>query len=149
MGNGEWRNFDVADGELFPRANVLDAFHFLARGFRKGAHDFAAGGLGKICGGAPMIQKLWQATRVVRVLVRNQDAVDSCWSFSQCRQSPQRFLAAKSRVHQKASMLRFEQRSVAGTARRQNGDSEADAPSLPPARAAACVHHGKPARLRQ
>jgi hypothetical protein len=63
-----------------------------------------------------MIQQLRQAARVVRVLVRNQYAVNSLWSFSQRCQASQRFLAAEPRIHQKASMLRFEQRSVAGTA---------------------------------
>ena len=63
-----------------------------------------------------MIQKLRQAARVVGVLVRNQYAVNSLWGFSQRCQAPQRFLATKPGVHQKAGMLGFEQRSVAGTA---------------------------------
>src|SRR5579859_4886961 len=130
MWNGEWRNLDVAYGEAFPCTNVLHALHLLAGRFGKRTNDFAAGRLREICGSAPMIQKLRQAARVVRVLVRNQYAIDSLWSFSERCQAPQRFLAAESRVHQKASMLRFEQRSVAGTARSQNGNSEADAPSL-------------------
>src|SRR5579859_6028537 len=130
MWNGEWRNFDVADGESLAGTNVLHALHLLTGRFGKRTYDFAAGRLREIGGGAPMIQKLRQAARVVRVLVRNQYAVNSLWSFPERCQAPQRFLAAESRVHQKASMLRFEQRSVAGTARSQNGDSEADAPSL-------------------
>ena len=77
-----------------------------------------------------MIQKLWESARVIRVLVRNKNAIDSLRSFPQRAQPPQRFLAAEPRIHQKASLLRFEQRGVAGTARSQNGNSEADAPSL-------------------
>ena len=116
MWNGEWRNFDVADRESLAGTNVLHALHLLTGRFGKRTYDFAAGRLREICGGAPMIQKLRQAARVVRVLVRNQYAVNSLGSFSQRCQAPQRFLAAESRVHQKAGMLRFEQRSVAGTA---------------------------------
>lgn len=132
MWNGEWGNFDVADGESLACTNVLDALHFLAGRFGKSAYDFAAGRLRQVCGGAPMVQKLRQTARVVRVLVRDQYAVNSLWTFPQRRQAAQRFLATESRIHQKAGMLRFEQRSVAGTARRQDGNSEADAPSLPP-----------------
>src|SRR6185437_7117696 len=116
MWNREWGNFDVADGESFACANMLDTHHLLAGRFGKRTYDFAAGRLREICGSAPMIQKLRQAARMVRVLVRNQYAVNSLWSFSERRQASQRFLAAESCVHQKASTLRFEQRSVAGTA---------------------------------
>ena len=116
MWNGEWGNLDVSDGESFASPNVLDAFHLLAGYFGKRTYDFAAGRLREICGSAPMIQKLRQAARVVGVLVRDQYAVNSLRSFSKRCQAAQRFFATESRVHQKASMLRFEQRSVAGTA---------------------------------
>ena len=50
---------------------------------------------------------------MIRMFVGDQDSVDVLDIFADGRKPRQRFSFAESRIHQKASMLRLEQRCVA------------------------------------
>lgn len=127
--NGEGRHFNVANGELFAGADVLDAIELLCGGFGQNAEDFGVSPFGEIGGGAPVSEKLRKTAGVVGVFVGNEDAVDAFGGFFEGGEATKSFLAAKASVDEEAGTLGFQQCGIARTAGRQDGDSEADRPS--------------------
>ena len=71
------------------------------------------GGFGEKNRGAPEAQDLRQASYVVAVFVRDDDAVEPLDSMAQRFEPPQRFALAQPRVHQHARSLGFDERQVA------------------------------------
>ncbi len=127
--NGEWRNFDVADGEFFAGADMLHALKFFCGSLRQEAENFGEGAFGKIGRGAKMAQELGQSAGMVSVLVRNEDGVHAIGIFVECGEAAKGFFAAEAGVHQETSALGFKQRGVSGAAGSENGNSKADRPS--------------------
>ena len=112
--DGEGRDFDVADGEAFAGADVLDAFDFLGGGFGQNAQDFGVRSFREIRGSAPVSEKLRKAARVVRVLVGNENAVDAFGGgIVERGETAKSFFAAKTGVDREAGALGFKQRGVA------------------------------------
>lgn len=127
--NGEWRNFDVADGEFFAGADMLHALKFFRRSFRQEAENFGEGAFGEIGRGAKMAQKLGESAGMVGVLVRNEDGVHAIGIFVESGETAKGFFAAEAGIDEETSALGFKQRGVSGAAGSENGNSKADRPS--------------------
>ena len=128
--NGEWGNFDVADGEFFAGADVFDAIEFFRGGFRQEAENFRVSTFGEIGRGAKVAQELGKSAGVIGVLVGNQNGVDAIGIFVESGETAKGFFAAKSGVNEKTGALGFKQRGIAGTAGSENGNSKTDKTSL-------------------
>lgn len=120
----ERRDFDFTDGEAFARANVLHAIDSLSGVAGERANDFAVRQLGQVGSRLPMPEELREAASMIRVFVRDEDAVEAFRLDTQGAQAAQSLLATEAGVNQEARMLGFEQSGIARTARRENGDSQ-------------------------
>lgn len=127
--NGKGRNFDVADGEFFAGADVLDAIQFFRGAFGQEAEHLGESSLRKIGSCPEVAQKLGQSAGMIGVLVGNENGVNAIGIFVESGETAKRFFAAESGVNQEASALGFKQRGVAGAAGSENGNSKADRPS--------------------
>lgn len=124
-------HFDVADFKALARPNVLNTLHFLERAGWKHLQDFAMRRLGKIRRAAPFARHLREASRMIGMLVRDEDCVDSFRAGAAERfEAAENLLAAQSCVNEESRVLCFEQRGVARAAGGQNGDAKRDAPFL-------------------
>src|SRR6202142_872284 len=129
--DGERIDFDIANREVFPRMNVLDALHLLHGAFGINFQNFRMRGLGKVRRTVKEASQLRDATGMVGVLVGNQDRVDALGSLPAQRfQAAQQFLLSKSRVNKESGVLCLEQRAVARAAGCQDGDAERNSCSL-------------------
>src|SRR5579863_7180478 len=131
MRDGKRGDFDVADYEFNPRANVLHALDFGFWAVAIHFADFAVRGFGEVGGAFPVAGHLREGAAVVAVLVGNQDAVNLFGARAAKRfKAPQHFFFADAGVNQESGASRFEQRGVARAARSQNGYAKRD--TLPP-----------------
>ncbi len=114
--DGERRNFDIADGEAFTGANVLDAVDFFRGGFRKNAADFNASAFGEVSGGMEMSEKLRKAAGVIGVFMGNENAVETLGRLAEGGKAAESFFASQAGVNEERSAFGFQQRGVAGAA---------------------------------
>lgn len=127
--NGEWRNFDVADGEFFAGADMLHAIQFFRGAFRQETENLGESSLRKIGSCPEVAQKLGESAGMVGVLVRNEDGVHAIGIFVESGETAKGFFAAEAGIHEETSALGFKQRGVSGAAGSENGNSKADRPS--------------------
>ena len=127
VGNGEGGNFDIADGENIAGADVFDARKFFCGRLGENFFDFAVRRLGEIGRGAPFVADLRQAVGVIGMLVGDEDAVESAGLYAERFEAAAEFFAVDAGVNEEAGALGLEQGAIARAARRQNGDSKADA----------------------
>lgn len=138
--NGEWRNFDVADGEFFAGADMLHALQFFRGAFRQETENLGESSLRKIGSCPEVAQKLGESAGMVGVLVRNEDGVHAIGIFVEGGEAAKRFFAAEAGIDEETSALGFKQRGVSGAAGSENGNSKADRPSpAAPCDAANCA----------
>ncbi len=114
--DGERRNFDIADGEAFTGANVLDAVDFFRGGFGKNAADFNASAFGEVSGGVEMREKLRKAAGVIGVFMGNENAVEAFGRLAESGEAAESFFAAEAGVNEERSAVGFQKRGVAGAA---------------------------------
>ncbi len=114
--DGERRNFDIADGEAFTGANVLDAVDFFRGGFRKNATDFNASAFGEVSGGMEMSEKLRKAAGVIGVFMGNENAVETLGRLAEGGKAAESFFASEAGVNEKRSAVGFQQCGIAGAA---------------------------------
>ena len=122
-------NFDIADGKALAGLDGLDTIEALAKGVRKNAPERAQGRLGDIQRGFPEAQGLREAAAVVGVFVGDQDAIEAVEISFDGGKTRQRLALAQAGVHEEAGAFGFEQRDVARTAGRENGNAQADGDS--------------------
>ncbi len=112
----ERRNFDIADGETFAGANMLDAVDFFRGGFGKNTADFNASAFGEVSGGVEMREKLRKAAGVIGVFMGNENAVETLGRLAEGGKAAESFFASQAGVNEERSAFGFQQRGVAGAA---------------------------------
>lgn len=100
MGNGEGRNFDIADLEGVPGGESLDTLHPLLIGGRPLPLESIAGGGGEEDGGSDGFGEAGQASDVVAVLVSDQDGIKRAGRAAGGGQAAQQLAAAESGIHE-------------------------------------------------
>jgi len=135
--NGEGVDLDVADGEALASVNGLDAAETLGERVRQSALERVHGRLGDVEGSFPEAENLGQATAMVVVFVRDEDAVQAVEArvLLDGGEAGQGFPFAKASVDEEASAVSLKQGDIARAAGRQNGHAQTD--SLPPERLSA------------
>lgn len=111
--NREWRDFDIADDEFLPGANVFDAREALGRAIGQDAFDFVVRGFGEINGRAPENRGLHEAADVVGMLVRENDAVECVRAAAEGIEAAKKFFFAEAGIHEKSGVLGLKQRAIA------------------------------------
>src|SRR5437879_2696745 len=80
---------------------------------------------GEIYGGAPGGQQRGETADMIRVFVRDDDAVVAIERMRQDGKPPQRFALSQPRIHQQARPGSLEQGAIARAARRENAHAKA------------------------
>src|SRR6266705_1776687 len=135
MRNGKGVNFNVANREALPGVNGFDSIETLRQRVGENPMQRVERLFGDKERRFPRRQSMRQAAAMVRVFVRNQNAVESVDIDTNSGEPRQGFPPAESNVHEESGALGLEQGDVALAARRQNGHAQAD--RFPPVRLAA------------
>src|SRR5437879_1987244 len=135
VGNAKRRDFDIANAEAVAGLNELDALESPRVALGKKTQRFGMSFGGEIYGGAPGGQQRGETADMIRMLVRDDDAVEAIDRTRQGGKPPQRCALSQPRIHQQARPGSLEQGAIARTARRENADAKADGfspnPGLP------------------
>src|SRR5580704_390295 len=86
--NREGRDFDIADDEFLASANVLNARESLRGSIRQDAFDLVMSGFGDVHRSAPENGRLHEATDMIGVLVRKNDAIESFGTAAEKIEAP-------------------------------------------------------------
>jgi len=126
MRDGEGVNLYIANGKTLAGLNGLDAAEPLAESFRKNSLERAQRWLRYVKRGLPHTQNLREPAAVVRVFVGDQDGIEPVEILFDGGEARQSFALAQPRVHEEAGAFGLEQRDVARTSGRENGNTQAD-----------------------
>jgi len=128
VGDGEGRDFDIADFEFQAGADVFDAAGSFRRRIGEHFFDFAVRRLGEVGGTIPIASELGQAVAVVGVLVGDEDGVHVLGTgAAESFEAADDFLAAETGVYEESGAAGLEKSRIAGAAGGQNGDAKGDA----------------------
>ncbi len=126
MRNGKRVHVDIADREMLPGLNGLHAAQALAESLRKNTLQLRHGRLGHIQRRLPKPEHLRQTVAMIAVFVGDQNRVEVIKFRTYRREPSECFAFAEPGVYKDAGVLGFEQRQIARTPGRQNGDAQAD-----------------------
>src|SRR6266566_2998366 len=126
VGNAKRRDFDIANAKAVAGLNELDALESPRVALGKKTQRFGMSFSGEIYGGAPGGQQRGETADIIRVFVRDDDAVEAIDRMRQSGKAPQRFALSQPRIHQQARPGSLEQGAIARTARRENAHAKAD-----------------------
>ena len=126
MRNREGIHINITDSKALPGLNRLDPAQALPEGFRQNTFQLGHRGFRHVQRRFPQTQHLWEAVAVVAVLVGDEDCVEMMNFQSDGRQAGKRLAFSEPGVHKDAGAFGFEQRQVARTTGRKNGDAQAD-----------------------
>src|SRR5208283_514477 len=122
-------DINVANREALAGLDGLDAVEPFAESVGKNVMERLHRRLRDIERGFPKAEGLRQAVAVVGVFVGDQNAVKAVEIFFDGGQTGQGFALAQAGVHEDAGAFGFEQRDVARTAGREDGNAQADGES--------------------
>jgi len=129
VGNAKSVDFDIADGETLAGLDGLDAVEAFAKRIRKNALQRLQGRLRDVERSFPKAESLREAVAVIGVFVGDQDAVEVVQFFFDGGEAGQSLALAQPGVHEDAGAFGLEQRDVARTAGRENGNAQTDGDS--------------------
>ena len=124
--NGEGVYVDIANCEALAGLNGFHASQALGESTGKDALQRVHGRRSNVKRHLPEPEDLRQAVAVVGVLVSDQDGVEVVKFPADGSEAGQGFAFAKAGVNKDAGAFSFEQRGIARTAGRKNGDAQTD-----------------------
>jgi hypothetical protein len=118
-------NVNISNGEMLAGVNSFHTAQTLFQPIRQHALQRVKSQFGDVQRRFIKPQHLRQAIAVIGMFVSDENTVEVINVFFDGRETSERFAFAETTVHQQAGSPGFEQRDVARTAGRQDGNAEA------------------------
>src|ERR1700739_2998633 len=124
--NGERVHVDIANRKTLTRLDGFSPLQPLPESVRQDALQRVHGQPGNVERRLPEPEDLRQAVAVVGVFVGDQNRVETVDFFADSGKAGKSFALSKAGVNEDAGAVGFDQREIARTSGRKNGDAQAD-----------------------